>query len=266
MAFSAWLPAISTTSLFGLFLFLARNVIKTRLTNAVRHEYDEKLEILKADLKRKDDELNFIKNAALTGLNHRQSLIFEKQLTAAETLWKATLCHSGGKPVSEMMSRVKAEIVKKTVATDPKIQEFFKIVGGNADLKKVAEINANEVRPFLSEPAWSYYSAYQAIIFHFILQAKLFEFGLDDNLLKTKEMIELTKVALPHQSQFIDEFGPQSIPMLLDEIENKILNEIRNIIKGKEVDQDSLERAKKIQELAEQINEPNKTLQADPES
>lgn len=47
-----WFPAISTTSLLVIALWLGRNLLITRLTNSVRHEYDEKLETIKAILKK----------------------------------------------------------------------------------------------------------------------------------------------------------------------------------------------------------------------
>ena len=45
-----WIPAVSTTTLLAGVLWLARNLIATRLTNSVRHEYDEKLVTLNAKL------------------------------------------------------------------------------------------------------------------------------------------------------------------------------------------------------------------------
>jgi len=52
-----WIPAISTTTLLAGALWLARNLISTRLTNSVRHEYDEKLANLNADLTKKQETL-----------------------------------------------------------------------------------------------------------------------------------------------------------------------------------------------------------------
>lgn len=50
-----WIPAISTTSLLAIVLWLGRNLIITRLTNSVRHEYDQKIETLKASLKKSEE-------------------------------------------------------------------------------------------------------------------------------------------------------------------------------------------------------------------
>jgi|GEM_PF-5749007 len=46
-----WIASIIGVSGLG---WLFRNWISTRLTNAVRHEYDTKLETIKSDLKQKE--------------------------------------------------------------------------------------------------------------------------------------------------------------------------------------------------------------------
>lgn len=60
---------ISSTGLIGVLLFLSRNLIQTRLTNAVKHEYDEKLEKVRAKLKTDNDalvsELAYLSDAKL---------------------------------------------------------------------------------------------------------------------------------------------------------------------------------------------------------
>lgn len=52
-----WIPAVSTTVLLAGCLWLARNLITARLTNAVRYEYDKKLANSKAELTEKQDVL-----------------------------------------------------------------------------------------------------------------------------------------------------------------------------------------------------------------
>ena len=55
--------------MIGLLVFLFRNLIQTRLTNAVKHEYDEKLEKVRAKLKADNDalasELAYLSDAKL---------------------------------------------------------------------------------------------------------------------------------------------------------------------------------------------------------
>jgi hypothetical protein len=248
-----WLPAVSTTSALAFVMFLARNLIVTRLTNAVKHEYDKKLEEIRSDLKTKESELETLRNTALSGLSSRQSMLFQKQLEAAELLWKATIALSGGKPVSEMMFLVKIDVVSETIENDENMKEFFKFIGSNANIDKIRETNASLARPFVSKSAWLYYEAYSSIIWHYILQAKAFEHGLGKKYLKTKEMSELIKLALPHYGNFINEQGPHVVILLLDEIKDKILEEVQIMLEGKASDEANLKQASSLQELAKQL-------------
>ncbi|WP_157443071.1 hypothetical protein [Colwellia piezophila] len=123
--------------------------------------------------------------------------MFEKRIIASEMLWKATILVSGGRRVSEMMFRVKAEIVDKNVDKDEKLQLFFKFIAGQADTEKMSEVNAELIRPFVTKSAWSYYEAYQTIIWHFIAQATLYEKGLGNKFLNTEQMIQVVKNSTP---------------------------------------------------------------------
>ncbi|ELC9520014.1 hypothetical protein RJY08_001462 [Vibrio alginolyticus] len=248
-----WFPSIATASVIGVVGFLLRNVIKTRLTNAVKHEYDGKLELIKADIQRKERDLEILKSSGVSSVGHRQTILFEKRVEAAEVLWKATVLVSGGQRVSDMMFRVKEEYVSANVGSDEKLQMFFKFIAQQADTDKMSEINAELVRPFVSKSAWSYYEAYHSIIWHFIAMASLYEKGLGHDLLKTEQMIETVKAVLPNYSDYIDQHGASSVILLLDELKDKVLNEIDNMLLGVTEDEQAVLRANEILEHAHKL-------------
>jgi hypothetical protein len=79
-----WIPAVSTTSLLALALWLMRSLIVTRLKRSVQHEFDTKLEILrtelrnseelfKAELRAKDAQIELLRSGAISGLASRQA-------------------------------------------------------------------------------------------------------------------------------------------------------------------------------------------------
>jgi hypothetical protein len=255
-----WIPALSSTSILAILIFLSRNLIATRLMNAVKHEYDSKLEMLKADLSNKEKEIDSLRQVGLNGLQQRQTSLLNKQIEAIELLWAATGMLYSGKPVSEMMLRVKTEKVSKSISHDANLQQFFKYISMHVDMEKMTSINPNPARPFVSKLAWAYYSAYSSIIFHYVLQAKLFESGLDDNLLDTEKMIKLVSIALPHQAAFIEVHGASAFGHLLEELQGKILEEIDSMLSGKSLDTSGLEKASQIQELAQELSDKNKDL------
>ena len=52
-----WLPAITTTGVFAVALWLCKKLIATRLTKSVEHEFNEKLEKIRADLRASEELL-----------------------------------------------------------------------------------------------------------------------------------------------------------------------------------------------------------------
>ena len=255
-----WIPAISSTSVLAVLIFLSRNLIVTRLTNAVKHEYDSKLELLKADLSKKEKEIEGLRQVGFSGLQQRQTVLFNKQVEAVELLWAATCKLYLGKPLSDMMLIVKTEEVSKTISEDANLQQFFKYISMHTDMEKMTVVDPQPARPFVGKLAWAYYSAYSSIIWHYVLQAKLFENGLSDNLLDVEKMTKVVRVALPHQEEFIDKFGVSAFGHLLDELQDKILLELDSMLSGKSLDSSGLEKAAQIQELAQELSETNKDL------
>lgn len=50
-----WVPALSTTSLLAIALWLARKLIITRLSHSVQHEFDVKIEAIRSEMRRKEE-------------------------------------------------------------------------------------------------------------------------------------------------------------------------------------------------------------------
>ena len=97
-----WIASLSTTFLFGLVLWLLKGVIRTRLVNAVRHEYEKDLEqlrsslrkneeIFKADLKEKETQIETLRSGALSAIMTRRNTLYARQLIAVEDLWGAII-------------------------------------------------------------------------------------------------------------------------------------------------------------------------------
>jgi hypothetical protein len=53
-------------------------------------------------------------------------------------------------------------------------------------------------------------------------------------------------LALPHHAAYIDQFGTAAAYHLLEELENKLLEELRNSIEGAHQDFESLKHARRI--------------------
>lgn len=252
-----WIAAISTTFLLAAVLWLSRNLIITRLTNSVRHEYDTKLESLKADLKAKSSQIDALRSGALSGVTTRQAAIFQRRLTAIDLLWDTVVSLGPAKAVSAWMAVVKFEAAAKEAANNPRFREMFSMIG-NIDLNSFQTNQALKTRPFVSPLAWAYYSAYQAIVIHAVARLHMLKNGIDMvEVIDTKNVTELVKVALPHQVQYIEKYGPSAFHYLLDELENNLLAAFQLMLNGDESDQLTLEKAAAIIKQSEVLMDNN---------
>jgi hypothetical protein len=272
MSILDWVPALSTTSLLGLALWLSRKVITTRLTNSVRHEYDEQIENLKtilrkseenlkAEIRKKESEIEALRSGALSSIVNRQVALYEKQIIAVEQLWNSVIALGPAKTVSHTMASIKFDVASKRAASDPKVREMFNTVGGNFDLKNFKTPDASKTRPFISPLAWAFYSAYESIVMNAALKLQMLKSGLDMvEIINDDHFKNLIIAALPHHKDFIEEHGPSAYHHFLDELETSLLKELGKILRGDQSDKENVERAAKILEEVERLRTAGSSL------
>ncbi|WP_299143689.1 hypothetical protein [uncultured Vibrio sp.] len=265
-----WIPAISTTTLLALALWLVRNLIITRLTNAVRHEYDKKLanlkidltnqqEVLKADLRSKELQLESLKTTALIGVSQRQSALFEKQVQAIEVLWSQVIDLSPAKGAAQSMSVIKFDSAVKAASEDVRAREMFEMIGSNVDLTSVETKNASKIRPFISPVAWAYFSAYTAILGHAVLKFHMLKKGLNyPEFIDNKNLEKVIITALPHQKEYVEKVQSEAYYYLLDELESLLLIAFNNTLKGEQEDRATLLQAAEIIKASEELTNNDK--------
>lgn len=92
------LSAVGWTVLVGIAIWLSQHLIVTRLRASVRHEFNEKLEMLRADLRKseesfkadlraKETQIEVLRSGALLGMTSRQTTLDKRRLEAVEQLW-----------------------------------------------------------------------------------------------------------------------------------------------------------------------------------
>ncbi len=262
-----WIPAISTTSLLALALWLLRSVISTRLTKSVQHEFEQKMETLrtnlrngeelfKAELRAKETQIEVLRSAAMSGLASRQAALDKRRIDAVEQLWAAVTALNPAKTASAWMAPIKFEEAIKEASKNPKVREMFTIIGGLVDPKKLQNSDASRARPFVSPIAWALFSAYQAIVYFAVTQLQMLQTGLDmPNVLNADGVSKLIQVALPHQTDYIQKYGANAYHYLLDELESRLLDELQNILRGVESDKASVEQTAAILRESQSIME-----------
>lgn len=266
MNLSNWIPAFSTASLLALALWLFRSLISTRLTKAVENEFNEKLENLRAELRAREAQIDALRSGAMSGLISRQSKLYERQLDAIEQVWEAVTELGKAKAISATMATIKFEESAKEAATNPQFRQIFEIMGSGFNIKDIKLGAASKARPFLSPLAWAYYSAYQAIVLLAAMKYETLKIGIDspNKYIDSDGVNNLIKTVLPHQTDYIDKYGSSAHHYLLDEIENLLLSELRNMQKGVDSDKENAERAAAILQESEKLMESisNKTSKA----
>jgi hypothetical protein len=250
-----WIPALTTTGVAGLLLtaagWLARNVISERLKNAVRFEFDAKLEQVRAEIRSSEAHLQAVRSTALAALTNSQTGLNERRFKAIEDLWAATMSYKAGSTVVKVVGKLKLDKLSKPDASIQKLVSMFEpfqqaFVTGGADAKK-----AESARPFVSPMAWALFTAYNSIVLQAVLQFNALKNGDDPmKFVNTARTLELVKTALPEFAELLEEHREAAYPELLPDIEERLLSELRATAGGREWDQQNVERAKKVAHLA----------------
>ncbi len=138
---------------------------------------------------------------------------------------------------------------------DPRMEKFLEFIGKTApDVSSLKNVAINE-RPFLPELAWAYFAAYTSILYGSLLRYNILKTGVSnaDKYWKTELAQKILKAALPHQSAFIESQEPEAYFYLLEEVEEKLLFELRKILEGREADKAATSRAKEIMDAVNSV-------------
>lgn len=241
-----WVPTV-ISGIVLIIVFAGRNWLKARIEGSVKHDFDQKLTTINADLRAREAEISTLRGAVLGGRANRQTLFDKRRFEAVEKVWTAVNDLAALKNLSSMMATLNFKAIAKE-ADNPRIQEFLSLIGVAAPDPKNLKNIARDEQPFLPELAWAYFEAYKAILYASYARYTVLKVGFKDGdkYLTSEPLKKIVKAALPHQSKFIDEYEPETYYYLLEELEANLLVELRKILEGKEADKADAEHAKEI--------------------
>ncbi|MCA3269979.1 MAG: hypothetical protein INF44_06495 [Thalassospira sp.] len=244
-----WLPTAITILLWVL-IFCARNFILAKIKASVEHEFNAKLELLKSELRSKESKISYLYEAVLTGRNERQAIVNKRKIDAVDNIWKSVIDLERFKPLARAMSKINLEYAESEEALgNPNVRKFFeqinKLAPENETLKPC---RASNERPFISAAAWGYFLALQTVLYGSFLRANMLKFGLPNSSkwMDNESEKRVLKAALPHQKDYIDTYDPLTYFYLVEELEEKLLKELNNILDGKSSDDEDIKRAADI--------------------
>jgi hypothetical protein len=251
-----WIPGLTSSGLLAFTLYLFRKVISVRLTQSVKSEFDTKLAGLQSELRTKEAQINALQTGALSGLVNRQSKMYEKQIEAIEQIWEAKSQLSKGVYLVNTMAIVKFDASSKESVKNPQMSAMFETIGGDLKITDFNLESAKKCRPFISDLAWAYYSAYQTIIFLAFTKMDVIRKGIDnpEQFFSFKGGDSLLKSVLPSYSELIEQDVDGSHhAYFLDEIEKLLLLELKNIQSGSKSDIENTQRAAAILKESEEL-------------
>lgn len=266
----AWLlSTLSSTLVVSLLMaaaaWLARNWISTRLAASIRHEFDTKLAdsnsahrrselSLEASLRNKQLQIDALSSSALSGVSNRQAAILQRKLLAIDQLWSAFNTLAPARVAATFLSVLNYEAAAKEAEKNERFREMFKTVGG-IDMKTLHSPEAWKARPHVSELAWSFYSAYSAIVSVAALKMKQLELGLNMKMTDDVKVLNLVKAALPHREEYIEKHGMGGVVFhLLPELESSLLAEFKLMLSGVADNEESVKQAAQISKMVEAVN------------
>ncbi len=243
MTLEDWIPALTVPVLLGVVGFLGRAFILERLKGAIGHEYNVKLHdlkaelegkqsALKADLQAKQAQLDTFRSAVLSGVTTRQAAVDIRRLDAVDQLWEAFRQLGFAKIAATVISTIKFEALLAEAERNPKAKELVMPFAPQVD--KMADVGhlSHKARLYLSPLSWAYFSAYQAIVMYAVVQMEMLKNGLNKpKLLKSEHVVKLANAALPGYEHYLAEHGTSGAFYLLDELESKLIAELRFTIK-----------------------------------
>ncbi|MCF5025132.1 hypothetical protein [Pseudomonas lurida] len=263
-----FLASGGSAALFTLVLWLARNLIITRLTKSVESEYATLLESykfdlrkseesFKADLKVKEIEIAALRSGTLSAISNRQLLLDKKRMEASEEIWASVVSLGAFKFVSSWMSVLKFEEAAEAAKHDPNVRRLVEVLDKQIDPEFLkSQLVPTKARPFVTPMLWASYSAYSSVMMQAVMRAFVIKHGVGGKMIKEEKTSEILKLVLPHQTDYIDKFGASCYHYLLEELEEKIIKEIHHTISGASTDEQGIQQAAAVIKKCNEISVP----------
>ena len=251
-----------TSALLVIIFGLAQKALEYRLRASIESEYNEKLaklqselrnheELLRQQIEKRRGEIESLRTQVFSSLNERERALYPKRIEAVETIWSAVQKLGTAKTCAMSMMVIDFDKAAEIAEFDQNTRDAFELMKGKVNVNDLGLVDASKVRPFVSEIAWALYSAYVSIITFPVMQMTALSKGIPKKIFKNTDFKNVLIKALPERESEIRVAGANEIPHLFFELENEILQELKNYLNGREIDQSTLDRAHEIMKTTE---------------
>lgn len=276
MAFAEWFPAILSSGLSTVLLGLIGIAGKASIEKTLQSRFDARLEslkadyrlqeeLLRADLRSRDSDLENLRRNALSGAAARQVIIDKRQIEALERVWASVVERRVQKLLLGQMQILNLDAIRKTIsaaserdraATKEFLAKMSQMVGVDG-MKPLSDITLD--KPFIDPLVWSIYKTYMSLLAYGWIHFTALKDGVDSKFLNgPDDLIVIIKKVLPHQAEFLDQYGESGLFHLGDELEDKLLATLRDALDGRRLDEATIKRSHEIVQLTAGLARPRK--------
>lgn len=250
-----WGPAILSSGVIGAAGTIAGWFMKSAIEQSLKSSFDLKLEVLKADFRAKEAQIDAVRAAVLKGLSSQSEAISKRRMDACERLWAATKFQRKYSMAHIFMQNVKLPEVFKMLKTGgsetEKVKQFTNLFTGSinfADLAADPLADVTNERPFLPPKAWLAYVAISGLSARagLVLISIKNEVQALEIMKGPEEINELILEVLPHSKSFLDSLPDIGGFYLITQLEEAIFRELKMYFDGVAGDEELLERVSGI--------------------
>jgi hypothetical protein len=263
--FWSWAPVLKTvlTAVVssGIIGLIAGPYYKAKIEGSVRREIESDLEkikselrsredSLKAELNRRESELHVLQAALVNNTFSRHAKVEEKRLDATISLWKTA---SAGRKYNNLVLFVSSlkinkinELIRAGGQESQRMKDFINLMYDSFDIKeKKFPFECFELRPFVSDKIWKLFYAYLLLQYSPITISSILKSGpFPEDIFDVMSYNEEVKAAMPDLAEYIDKFGYNAAPHLLEELDRRLLAEIILALDGSAEEADLVRRSK----------------------
>lgn len=262
---------VTSSAVSGLLIWLSREWISARIKASIQHEYDQKLEAHKAQLKA-ENEISLLEirtalereaalhAAAYASFSEGQKAAMERKLKAFDRLWEKLLQIRNILPPVLMFMDVMSSVEEYKEFKHANQKNFQKLTGELLP-EKVANLFSDSqglvetIRPYVGEYMWAIYYSYHTIMIRVLVKLHI---SVDDSVKVEwyKDDVErqlIESILTPIELQEFDSLTFGKLNWLQINLQSKILSASRKLISGEEFGSESLNQARLIQERATQL-------------
>lgn len=247
----------------GTVIWLARTWISERLQSSIKHEYDQRLAALNAELRSRGDAHAAMLKAeidkesdklriASSSFTEVQKASIARKLDAIDTLWSGILATR--ETVPPVMSFLDILTVDEYVAA--KDNPFFKELIGKLDHEKVMRVaidakgSLERVRPYVGEYVWALFATFQAVILRTVFLIHLSKTDAEKlNWHQDRGIRQLLQSALgPEGLREFDATRIGKVAWFQSQFERRVLEAMDKLITGKEFGDAALRQAEVMEQ------------------